>query len=197
MRLKNCYVENDKFINGQVMKAVGLTETLERAGKEIGWGTPKPPASGPLRRGRGIATTLKGTATPTESQCIIIVAMDGSVTLLTSAVEVGAGQHTALAQIAAETIGVDPIHDQGAELRHVQHPLPISAPPRAASPSTTETPSAGRGKRPASRILEIAGEVLKTDPARLSLVNGKIVEEGVGEGPRSRRCLPRNSPAAG
>ena len=39
---------------------------------------------------------------------MINVNQDGSVTLLTSAVEVGAGQKTVLAQIAAETIGVDP-----------------------------------------------------------------------------------------
>jgi len=181
LRLKNCYVENDKFINGQVMKAVGLTETLERAAKEIGWGSPKPPASGSLRRGRGIATTLKGTATPTESQCVIIVTMDGSVTLLTSAVEVGAGQHTALAQIAAETIGVDPTTIQVPNSDTFNTPYQFGT---TSSRVTFHDGNAVRraGEKARKRIMEIAAEVLKIDPARLSLVNGKFTEDGVERG---------------
>jgi CO/xanthine dehydrogenase Mo-binding subunit len=196
LRLKNCYVENDQFINGQVMRAVGLTETLERAGKEIGWGTAKPPASGSKLRGRGIATTLKGTATPTESQCVINVTMDGSVTLLTSAVEVGAGQHTALAQIAAETIGVDPSTITVPNSDTFNTPYDFGT---TSSRVTFHNGNAIRraGEKARQRILEIAGEVLKTDPARLSLVNGKIVEEGAGERAALKEVFAKKFPRGG
>jgi CO/xanthine dehydrogenase Mo-binding subunit len=180
LRLKNCLVENDKYINGQVMRGVGLTETLERASREIGWGAPKAPASGPLRRGRGIATMLKGTQTPTSSQCAINVSQDGSVTLLTSAVEVGAGQKTVLAQIAAEVIGVDPSSIVVPNSDTLKSPFDYGT---TSSRVTYHNGNAVRlaGEKVRQRILDIAGEVLKTDPARLSLSCGKIFEEGVGE----------------
>jgi CO/xanthine dehydrogenase Mo-binding subunit len=49
---------------------------------------------------------MKGTSTPTDSYCFIKVNVDGSVTVLTGSVEIGAGEKTVLAQIAADTIGV-------------------------------------------------------------------------------------------
>ncbi|MEW6334769.1 MAG: molybdopterin cofactor-binding domain-containing protein [Thermodesulfobacteriota bacterium] len=196
LRLKNCYVEDDRFINGQVMKGVGLTETLERAGKEIGWGEALPPASGPMRRGRGIAATLKGTATPTESQCLIIVTVDGSVTLLTSAVEVGAGQHTAMAQIAGETIGVDPSTVRVPNSDTLRTPYDFGT---TSSRVTFHNGNAIRraGAKARRRILEIAGEVLKIDPNRLSLADGRIIEEGVGECSGLREVLAQKFPRGG
>lgn len=196
LRLKNCYVENDQFINGQVIRAVGLTETLERAGKEIGWGAAKPPVSGSKRRGKGIAATLKGTATPTESQCVIIVTMDGSVTLMTSAVEIGAGQHTALAQIAAEAIGVDP------STITVPNSDTLTTPYDFGTTSSRVTFHQGNavrraGEKARGRILEIAGEILKIDPARLSLVSGMIIEEGAGERAALKEVFAAKFPRGG
>jgi carbon-monoxide dehydrogenase large subunit len=196
LRLKNCYVENDRYINGQVMRAVGLKETLERASREIGWAAPKPPVSGSKRRGKGIATMLKGTATPTFSQCLLNVNQDGSITILTSAVEVGAGQKTVLAQIAAEAIGVDP------STIIVPNPDTLVSPFDFGTTSSRITFHNGNAVRQAGekarrRILEIAGEILKTDPARLSLVNGKIIEEGVGEREGIKEILSRKFPRGG
>ncbi|MBE0556144.1 MAG: molybdopterin-dependent oxidoreductase, partial [Proteobacteria bacterium] len=195
LRLKNCYVENDRYINGQVLRAVGLKETLERAGREIGWGA-KPPASGPKRYGKGIATMLKGTATPAYSQCLLNVNMDGSITLHTSAVEVGAGQKTALAQIAAEAIGVDP------STIVVPNPDTLVSPFDFGTTSSRITFHNGNAIRQAGekvrlRILEIAGEILETDPARLSLVNGKIIEQGGGERATMKDVLSRKFPRGG
>lgn len=196
LRLKNCYVENDRYINGQVMRAVGLKETLERASREIGWGAPKLPASGSTRRGKGIATMLKGTATPTESQCLLNVNQDGSVSILTSAVEVGAGQKTVLAQIAAETIGVDPSSIVVPNSDTFSTPYDFGT---TSSRITFHNGNAVRraGEKARRRILEIAGEILKTDPARLSLVNGTIIEEGVGERAGIKEVLSRKFPRGG
>jgi carbon-monoxide dehydrogenase large subunit len=179
-RLKNGYVEGDRYINGQVMDAVGLKETLEGAAREIGWGTPKSKASGIQSRGRGLASMIKGTATPTESSCFIKVNPDGSLTLLTSSVEIGAGQKTVLAQIAAETIGVS--------MDSISIPNPDTAitPYDAGVSSSRTTYHMGNAIRKAGqeirrKILEVAGEILKTDPSRLSLSRGRIFEENGSE----------------
>jgi carbon-monoxide dehydrogenase large subunit len=175
-RLKNGYVEGDRYINGQVMDAVGFRETLERAGREIGWGTPKQHVSGARVRGKGMASMIKGTATPTESSCFIKVNPDGSLTLLTSSVEIGAGQKTVLAQIAAETIGVS--------LDSISVPNPDTAitPYDTGVSSSRTTYHMGNAIRMAGleirkKVLEVAGEILKSDPSRLSLSKGRIFEE--------------------
>ena len=104
--MKNIYTEGDKYINGQVLQGVGLKDTLEKACAEIRWNETEKTPEGSIRRGKGFATTIKGTATPSNSSCFIKVHHDGSVAVICSSVEVGAGQKTVLAQIAADSIGV-------------------------------------------------------------------------------------------
>jgi carbon-monoxide dehydrogenase large subunit len=180
IRFKNGYVEGDSYINGQVLHSVGLRETLEKASREIGWGEKRPERRGTKIKGKGIATTIKGTTTPTDSSCFIKVDPDGSVALLSSSVEIGGGQKTVLAQIAADTIGLP--------LTSISVPNPdTSITPYdyavASSRTTYHMGNAVRiaGQKVRKRILEIAGEVLKTDSASLSLSEGKIFKEGGGE----------------
>lgn len=180
IRLKNGYRENDTYINGQIMHAVGLGETLERASREIGWGRPHSRPQDNRFRGKGLAAMIKGTATPTESSCFIKVNPDGSITLLSSTVEIGAGEKTVLAQIAAETIGVP--------LDSISIPNPDTAttPFDTGVTSSRTTYHMGNAVRLAGqevrkKILELAGEILKTQPSRLSLARAKILEEGGGE----------------
>ena len=180
IRLKNSYRDGDTYINGQVLHSVGLRETLERASQEIGWGSPKPKPQGTRFRGKGLAAMIKGTATPTESSCFIKVNPDGSITLLSSTVEIGAGEKTVLAQIAAETIG--------APLASISVPNPDTSftPFDAGVTSSRTTYHMGNAVRLAGqevrkKILELAGEILQTAPSRLSLSQATIFEEGVGE----------------
>jgi carbon-monoxide dehydrogenase large subunit len=181
IRLKNGYVEGDRFINGQVLHAVGLKETLENASREISWSGEKRGSSGTRFRGRGIATMLKGTVTPTESCCVIKVNGDGSTTLLTSSVEIGAGQKTVLAQIAADTMGVPlssiSIPNPDTDITPFDHAT-------ASSRTTYHMGNAIRmaGKEVRGKILELAGDVLKTDPTSLTLSEGMVFGEGGGEG---------------
>jgi carbon-monoxide dehydrogenase large subunit len=180
IRLKNAYREGDAYINGQVLHAVGLKETLERASREIGWGTPKPKPVGTRFRGKGLASMIKGTATPTESSCFIKVNPDGTLTLLSSSVEIGAGQKTVLAQIAAETIGVplDSISIPNPDTSITPFDTGVSS-----SRTTYHMGNAIRiaGQEIRRKILEVAGEILETDPSRLSLSQGWILEENGGE----------------
>jgi len=180
IRLKNGYVEGDSYINGQALHSVGLRETLEKASREIGWGEKKSEKAGTKFKGKGIATTIKGTATPTDSSCFIKVDPDGSITLLSSSVEIGGGQKTVLAQIAADTIGVP--------LTSISVPNPDTdmTPYDYAVASSRTTYHMGNavriaGQKVRKKILKLAGEVLKTDPTSLSLSEGEIFKEGTGE----------------
>lgn len=180
IRLKNCLVEGDEWINGQVLRGVGLTETLNKSSQAIGWGQAKPEPTGPKRRGTGLATTLKPTITPSDSYCLIKVNWDGSVIILSSAVEVGAGQKTVMAQIAADTIGVplDSISVPHSDTATTPFDFGVTS-----SRITFHMGNAVRlaGEKLRRKILAEAQEILKTDSARLSLSEGKIFEEGVGE----------------
>jgi carbon-monoxide dehydrogenase large subunit len=180
IRLKNCYVDGDRYINGQVMHAEGLRKTLERASEEIGWGKPRRRSNNGKVRGKGIATMIKGTNTPTDSYCFIKVNQDGSISVLTSSVEIGSGQKTIIAQIAADSIGVP--------LSSIIVPNPDTrvTPYDFGATSSRTTFHMGQavllaGQEVKRKILKLAGEVLETDPAQLNLFQGKIVVQGLGE----------------
>ena len=179
IRLRNFFADGDPYINGQIMETAGLRETLEKATREIGWGQKKPKTIGTKVRGKGIATTIKGTATPTDSYCFIKVNLDGSVTVLTSSVEIGAGQKTVLAQIAADTIGV-PLASI-----HIPNPDTCSTPFDFGVTSSRTTYHMGNavasaGQKVRRQILETAGEILKRDPERLTLREGEIMDRDAG-----------------
>ena len=63
-------------------------------------------ASGTIRRGRGIAIGLKACVSPTTSVAIVHVYGDGSCALHCGTVDMGQASDTAMAQIAAEVLGI-------------------------------------------------------------------------------------------
>ena len=106
LRLKNGYTEGDLHFSGQKLYGVGLRDTLEKAADAVDWYGPRKDAAPGKRYGRGIACMLKGTNTPTVSTCIVRLVADGSLHILTSSVEIGAGQKTVIAQFASEASGI-------------------------------------------------------------------------------------------
>jgi CO/xanthine dehydrogenase Mo-binding subunit len=180
IRLKNIYREGDHYINGQVLHGVGLQDTIEKACNKIRLQETTQPAVGNLRRGKGIATTIKGTATPSNSSCFIKVHHDGSVAVICSTVEIGAGEKTVLAQMAADSIGV-PI-----ESISVPHP-DISYSPYdfgvTSSRTTFHMGNAVRiaGQRARKKVIGLAAEVLGKKAEHLDLVEGRIVDKQGGK----------------
>jgi CO/xanthine dehydrogenase Mo-binding subunit len=176
IRMKNAYVDEDLYINGQNLQNVGLQETLTKTAHEIGWGQPKPAPQGSKFRGKGIASVIKPTATPTDSYCFIRVNHDGGVVILSGAPEVGGGQKTVLSQIAADTIGVplSSIIVPQSDTHYTPYDMAV-----ASSRTTYHMGNAVRqaGEEVRRKILESAGKILETDPARLSLAEGKILDE--------------------
>jgi carbon-monoxide dehydrogenase large subunit len=177
IRLKNAYGEGDPWHNGQILHGLYVAETLERASAEIGWGTAEPAPAAHLRRGKGIATMIKETATPTSSNVVVKVEQDGQVTVLCAAPEIGAGQATVLAQMAADAVGV-PL--EAVSLPDTDTAATPYNGPVASSRTTFHVGHAiGRaGREVQRRALALAGEALGVDAERLDLRDGVVYEAG-------------------
>jgi carbon-monoxide dehydrogenase large subunit len=184
LRLKNAVEEGSLSATGQVLHSVGLKETLRQAAEKIGWGK----GLGP-NRGKGIACMHKSTVTPSASAAFVKLNEDASVTLLCSAVEMGQGASTALAQIASEELGI-PV-----EKVSVVRPDTDSTPYDMASVSSRSTFFVGNAVRRAAadareQLLDIAAEMLEANPRDLVLREGKIFVRGVPEKTISVAELP-------
>jgi carbon-monoxide dehydrogenase large subunit len=174
LRLRNGYEEGDAYVNEQIMHGVGLRESLERTASEIGWGEVDRQPAPHLRRGKGIATMIKPTATPTSSNCVIKVEHDGRVSVLVAAPEIGSGQATVLAQMAADAVGV-PI--ESIVIPPTDTAFSPFNGPVASSRTTYHVGNAIRtaGAEVREKILATAGEVLGLESESLELVDGEIL----------------------
>ncbi len=173
IRLQNGYEEGDAYINGQIMQGVGLKETITRSGEEIGWGEVDRKPAPHLRRGKGIATMIKPTMTPSSSNCVINLEEDGRAVVVSAAPEIGSGQDTVLAQIAADAIGVP--------MASVRVPATDTAitpynGPVASSRTTYHMGNAilEAGGKIRQQVLQLAGEQFDLDPETLTMSEGII-----------------------
>jgi CO/xanthine dehydrogenase Mo-binding subunit len=167
LRLRNLLERGEEYVAGDTP----LTATWPRASwpwRARSTGAPKAPPG----RGRGLACAMKdGGGTHTVSTAIVRVHADGSVSLLAGTVEVGQGARTALAQIAAETLGVPfeavVVGAPDTSLTPYDHGT-------SASRSTTlmglAVQAAAREAR--AQLLALAAGLLGTDPASLDLREG-------------------------
>jgi CO/xanthine dehydrogenase Mo-binding subunit len=108
VRLMNLLKEGDRFITGEPMISVGISDCVEQAAKSIGWDgkTEQSLRSGPIVHGKGLAVAIKSTSTPSTSAASVRLNADGSAILLTSSAEIGQGAHTSLAQIVGDVLGL-------------------------------------------------------------------------------------------
>jgi xanthine dehydrogenase molybdenum-binding subunit len=113
LRLKNYrgLGEIDPVFDDEI-RSDGLKECLSKASEAFGWKDrgARRRAEGAKRRGVGMAIMLHGTgaagALPDPASATVMINSDGSVQLVTAASDEGQGNRTALAQIAAEELGV-------------------------------------------------------------------------------------------
>jgi CO/xanthine dehydrogenase Mo-binding subunit len=109
IRLKNLLQENERFITGEPMISVGVSECLRQAARAIGWQSEKEQeqkGSASIIRAKGVAVAIKSTSTPSTSAASVRLNADGSAVLLTSSAEIGQGAHTSLAQIVGDVLGL-------------------------------------------------------------------------------------------
>jgi CO/xanthine dehydrogenase Mo-binding subunit len=121
IRLKNGYVDGDKFVTEETLRSVGLKECLGDVAKSIDWDSNRfkgskvqEPALSPskgskpenLRRGKGLACMIKATITPSVSCAVVKLNEDASLSIYAGTVEMGQGSETVLAQIAGKELGI-------------------------------------------------------------------------------------------
>lgn len=106
-RMRNLLVDGQTVMTGEKIHDAHFRELLTNAARAIGWD----PAEGPQRVGRkvrakGLSCIIKGTVTPSTSTAAAKLGEDGSLQVLTSAVEMGQGLLTAMAIIASERLSL-------------------------------------------------------------------------------------------
>ena len=177
-RMMNLLDDGDTFATGSKMHAVGFKESLRKAAEAIQWASPAAPARNPkVKVGKGLSVTIKSTATPTTSSAYMKLNDDGSVNVVASAVDMGQGSNTVMAQIAAETLGVR--YDEVI----VTHQDTDYTPYDQMTNSSRSTFHVGGAVQKASmaireQVIAIAAEQLEADPGELRTGGGKIWVEG-------------------
>ena len=115
IRIKNSAVQGDIISKtGNFEHSVAMVECLEKGREMIDWTAKKEKyaqQSGPIRRGLGVASFSYGSGTYPAcvevAGCRLILNQDGTVHMQIGATEIGQGSDTALAQMAAESLGIE------------------------------------------------------------------------------------------
>jgi xanthine dehydrogenase YagR molybdenum-binding subunit len=135
-----------------------------------------------VRRGTGLASQIWYGGGGPPSYAWIRVGSDGRVTVVTAMQDIGTGTRTAMAQIAAEELGLP--------LDRVRVELGDSArgPYASISAGSSTTPSMGPAVRAAAadakrQILEIAAQRFDLEERVLSLKDGNVVSANGGSWP--------------
>ena len=105
-RRRNILRDGRPQATGTVMRDAAIEAVLERLAERMNWTQPFDRGSGTLKRGRGIAIGFKASISPTTSVAIVNVYADGTCSVYCSTVDMGQGSDTAMAQIAAEVLGI-------------------------------------------------------------------------------------------
>ena len=103
--------ETDPVFNDEI-RSDGLKECVQKGIETFGWNVKrsKGETEGTKKRGVGMAVMLHGTGAakglPDPASATVMINADGSINLVTAAADDGQGNRTALAQIAAEELGI-------------------------------------------------------------------------------------------
>jgi CO/xanthine dehydrogenase Mo-binding subunit len=184
LRRRNLLADGDTFATGQLMHDMRFRDLLDDAVSlfdETGGDEPADPA---IRRGRGCAVGIKSTITPSTSNASVKVNVDGSMQVLTSTVEMGQGAHTAIAQIAADGLGMD----IGAI--RIVGPDTDTTPFDTTTSSSRSTAAMGSAVKHAvgdvrEKLLELAADQLEVSAHDLQIDRGRIGVKGDPETLRS------------
>ena len=113
IRLKNARQKGDILPNEDSVRNCGLVDCIEKAAKSTQfkekYGRSKAPRETKLRKGigMGVSSYFSGSLIyPNASAAIVKLNDDGTVSLITGALDIGQGAETILSQIVAEELGV-------------------------------------------------------------------------------------------
>ncbi|MBI9045141.1 MAG: xanthine dehydrogenase family protein molybdopterin-binding subunit [Anaerolineaceae bacterium] len=173
----NCVQGGDILSTGMVMHPTGLTECLQKTAQGVSWGKRSEPSGSNKRRGKGIALMWKAPAMPPNAGSSALMEMneDGTVSLGVGGQELGQGTFTAMAQIAAETLGID------TDQVRVRGPIDTQTSPyewqTVASRLTWSMGNAvmAAAKDTRKQVLDLAAEAWEEDSKNLDIINSKVV----------------------
>jgi CO/xanthine dehydrogenase Mo-binding subunit len=181
LRRRN-HADND-LVDGRPFSSKNLLECYRRA--EPHWSRRddmRARSEGPVRRGTGLASQIWYGGGGPPSYAWARVGSDGRASVITAMQDIGTGTRTAMAQIAAEQLGLP--------LERVRVELGDSArgPYASISAGSSTTPSMGPAVRAAAadaarQILEIAGQRYHLEERVLSLRNGRVISADGGSWP--------------
>jgi CO/xanthine dehydrogenase Mo-binding subunit len=174
IRRKNLLRSGEQFATGETLHDIHFVECMERCAADLGWEQPyQHLSSGSIRRGRGLAVMMKSTAATSRSQCQMVMDDQGRLTLYTSTVEMGQGAHTALAQIAADTVGIpmDKVTVIGPDTAITPFDSMTSA-SRSTNAMGVAILSGGETLR--RKLIEAAVPLLEIAPEQLSIADGVV-----------------------
>jgi CO/xanthine dehydrogenase Mo-binding subunit len=171
------------LVDGRPFSSKNLLECYRRA--EPHWARRddvRARSEGPVRRGTGLASQIWYGGGGPPSYAWVRVGSDGRATVITAMQDIGTGTRTAMAQIAAEELGLP--------LERVRVELGDSArgPYASISAGSSTTPSMGPAVRAAAadaarQILEIAAQRFHLEGRVLSLHDGRVVSADGGSWP--------------
>jgi CO/xanthine dehydrogenase Mo-binding subunit len=188
LRMRNLLTEGDRFATGEVMHEAHWQQLLESSAKAIDWdGGERGTVVDENRvRGKGIAVILKSTITPSTTHAAVRLDADGSLQVLTSAVEMGQGAHTVLAQLAADPLGipVGAVHVTAPDTQYTPYDQTTSSSrtTRAMGGAVTYAARVVRGK-----LMKLASDLLEIPEVDLVLEDGDVVAAGA---PGTRISIP-------
>ena len=181
LRRRN-HADND-LADGRPFSSKKLLECYDRADEH--WArreAVRASSEGPIRRGTGLASQIWYGGGGPPSYAWVRIGSDGCAVVITAMQDIGTGTRTAMAQIAAEELGLP--------LERVRCELGDSArgPYASISAGSSTTPSMGPAVRAAAadaarQIIEIAAQRHDVEERVLSLKDGKIVSADGGSWP--------------
>lgn len=104
-RLQNALDKGSLNATGQKLRSCALKDCIRLVAQKADPGFKKG-EKGALRRGAGIAVMHKFTVHTVPVSDLVKLNEDGTLTLITSSVDIGQGAHTILAQILADVVGI-------------------------------------------------------------------------------------------
>ncbi len=107
-RRRNCVKTGAKILTGMEMTPIDLVACIDKAAAAVNWGKVEPASAPHKRRGKGLAIMWKAPAMPPNpgSAAIVRFNEDATVNVSIGAQDLGQGAFTAMAQIAAQALGV-------------------------------------------------------------------------------------------
>ncbi len=107
-RRRNCVKSGETILTGMQMTPINLVACIDKATEAVNWGKIEEPSAPHKKRGKGLAIMWKAPAMPPNpgSAAVVRFNEDATVNVSIGAQDLGQGAFTALAQIAAQALGV-------------------------------------------------------------------------------------------